>query len=48
MIQNAEWHQNDEDIYLKNNRDMKKLAILCASLLLTVSANAQFEEGKVY
>ena len=27
---------------------MKKLAILCASLLLTVSANAQFEEGKVY
>ena len=32
MIQNAEWHQNDEDIYLKNNRDMKKLAFMCISL----------------
>lgn len=27
---------------------MKKLAILCASFLLALSANAQFEKGKVY
>lgn len=27
---------------------MKKLAIVCASLLMTISANAQFEQGKVY
>lgn len=27
---------------------MKKLAILCMSLLMTVAANAQFEKGKMY
>lgn len=27
---------------------MKKLAILCVSLLAAVTANAQFEQGKVY
>lgn len=27
---------------------MKKLAIVCASLLMAISANAQFEQGKVY
>lgn len=27
---------------------MKKIAIVCASLLMAISANAQFEQGKVY
>ena len=27
---------------------MKKLAIVCVSLLMAISANAQFEQGKVY